>query len=58
MTEQELKTLRQETFDRLTNKLGMSHEQANFVIGLTKSYHCALGGALYAINDYMDNIGV
>lgn len=56
MTEKELMDFMQETRNRLTDKLGMTREQAGFVIDLTRHYHTTIGAALYAINDYMDLI--
>lgn len=56
MNEQEIAQFRDETRTRLENTLGMTETQAKFVIALTKNYHCTLGAALYAINDYMDKI--
>jgi hypothetical protein len=57
MTELELANWRDKTYNRLVEKLDMSHEQANFVIALELHTHSTLGAALYEINDYLDEIG-
>ena len=58
MTELELANWRDETYNRLVEKLDMSHEQANFVIALERHTHSTLGAALYEINDFLDEIGI
>ena len=57
MTELELAKFRDDTYNRLVEKLDMSHEQANFVIALEIHNHSTLGAALYSINDFLDYIG-
>jgi len=56
MIELELANWRDKTYNRLVEKLDMSHEQANFVIAL-EQHTQSLGAALYEINDFLDEIG-
>lgn len=58
MTELELASFRDKTYERLVESLEMSHEQANFVIALEEHSHSTLGAALYKINDFLDYIGI
>ena len=63
MTERELTKLRDDTYNRLVEQLGMSDEQAKFVITLEQHNHSTLGNhsalaeALYSINHFLDYIG-
>lgn len=57
MNEIELAKLRKDTQERLENKVGMDEQSANFVINIMATCHTTLGGALYRINDYLDNKG-
>lgn len=57
MTELELAKFRDDTYNRLVEKLDMGHEQANFVITLEQHNHSTLCSALYLINDFLDHIG-
>ena len=58
MTELELANWRDKTYNRLVEKLDMSHKQANFVIALEQHTHSTLGAALYEINDFLDSCGL
>ena len=58
MTELELAHYRDQTYNRLVNKLDMSHEQANFVIALMYHQYSTKGAALMRINDFIDYIGI
>lgn len=57
MTEQELTRLEIETIERLKHCLSMDTTQAKFVINMVASFHTTRGGALYRINDYLDERG-
>lgn len=43
-----------EVYKRLVKELGMSHEQANFVIGLMEQTNSTLDDALHEINNYIN----
>ena len=58
MTELELATWRNKTYNRLVETFDMSDEQANFVIALEQHTHSTLGAALYEINDFLDSRGL
>lgn len=58
MTELELATWRNKTYNRLVETFDMSDEQANFVIALEQHTHSTLGAALYEINDFLDRCGL
>lgn len=58
MTELEIATWRNKTYNRLVETFDMSDEQANFVIALEQHTHSTLGAALYEINDFLDRCGL
>lgn len=58
MTEFDLSTYRDRTYDRLVNTFDMSHEQANFVIAYALYTKYNVEEALNSIHDYLNSMGL